>query len=264
MPNSYLGPRGRARDYTGLAPTKTPPENINNKTSDKSTNIEEHLEATSSIFNVTPVSLEHALAEIEILQELQNKDTEIIQLQEKLDNVNKIFRTVDRSNKTLTKHIRKLRSMKTIRIEKSLLQSRKLLKKVFNDDQIEWLQSQCSKRRVYTWSEQTIKKALRIKFSCTNSGYQELIKQNIPLPSTRILKQSLEGIHFTPGILGDIFDAMESKVQQFEDQRQHDCMIGLDEMSLTPGEQFDLSTNSIVGNCTIPNSRGNYTVCSNV
>ncbi|XP_018360143.1 PREDICTED: THAP domain-containing protein 2-like [Trachymyrmex cornetzi] len=89
-------------------------ENINNKTSDKSTNIEEHLEATSSIFNVTPVSLEHALAEIKILQqELQNKDTEIIQLQEKLDNIDKIFRTVDRSNKTLTKRIRKLRSIES-------------------------------------------------------------------------------------------------------------------------------------------------------
>ncbi|XP_028044695.1 uncharacterized protein LOC105840618 [Monomorium pharaonis] len=81
--------------------------------------------------------------------------------------------------------------------------------------------------------------------SCTNSGYKELIKQNIPLPSTRTLRQSLENVAFTPRILDDIFDAMKSKVQLFEDQRQCHCMIGVDEMSLTPGEQLDPCTNSI-------------------
>lgn len=109
---------------------------------------------------------------------------------------------------------------------------------------------------MYRWSKKAIKKALRIKFSSTNSGYQKLIKQNIPLPSTRTLRQSLEGVNFIPGILDDIFDAMKDKVQQFADQRQRDCMLGIDEMSLTPGEQPDPCTNSTVGSSTIPNSNG--------
>lgn len=213
--------------------------------------------ATSSTSNVIP-TLEYALQIKELEEKLQNKNSEIKQLQEKLENANKVLHKVDKSNKTLIKRIRRLRSMKRLRIENSLLQSREILKKVFNDDQIEWLQSKNSKRRVYTWSKETIKKALRIKFSCTNSGYKELIKQNIPLPSTRTLRQALEGIDFTPGILNDIFDAMKNKVQQFDDDRQCDCMVGIDEMSLISGEQPDPCTKSIVGNSTIPNSRGNF------
>ncbi|XP_011689313.1 PREDICTED: uncharacterized protein LOC105450905 [Wasmannia auropunctata] len=182
--------------------------------------LNEHPEVTSPTSNIS--SLEYALAEIKTLkQKLQNKDAEVNNLQERLEKANKILCTVDRSNKTLVKRIKRL-SMKRIRIEKSVLQSKELLKTGFNNDQIQWLQlqSQSSKRCVSSWSKETIKKALQIKFSCTNSGYNELIKQKIPLPSTRSLRQSLEGIDFTPGILNNIFNAMKNKVQQFEDQRQ--------------------------------------------
>lgn len=234
----------------------SPTNNVNSNNSSDSINVSA---ATSSTSNVTPVTLERALEQMKVFeQKLQNKNIEVNQLQNKLKNANKVLRKVEKSNKTLVKRVRRLRSMKRLRIEKSVLQSRQLLQKVFNNDQIEWLQSQCIKRRVYTWSKETIKKALRIKFSCTNAGYKELIKQNIPLPSTRTLRQSLQNVNFTPGILDDIFDAMKNKVQLFEDHRQYDCMIGVDEMALTPGEQLDPCTNSIVGSSTIPNSRGNF------
>ncbi|EZA56765.1 hypothetical protein X777_03230, partial [Ooceraea biroi] len=87
--------------------------------------------------------------------------------------------------------------------------SRNILRKVFNDDQIKWLQHDIKKRRVYKWSNETIKKALRLKFSCTENGYKELLNQNIPLPLTRTLRRSLEGINFSPGICDDIFEALK-------------------------------------------------------
>ncbi|EZA46916.1 hypothetical protein X777_00684, partial [Ooceraea biroi] len=86
------------------------------------------------------------------------------------------------------------------------------------------------KRRVYKWSNETIKKALRLKFSCTENDYKELLNQNIPLPSTRTLRRSLEGINFSPGICDDIFEALKDKVEQFCDDRDRDCMFGIDEV----------------------------------
>ncbi|XP_011688263.1 PREDICTED: uncharacterized protein LOC105450215 [Wasmannia auropunctata] len=46
------------------------------------------------------------------------------------------------------------------------------------------------------WSDETIKKALRLKQTCGNNGYKELLSQSIPLPSTRTLRRRLECINF--------------------------------------------------------------------
>ncbi|XP_025152490.1 uncharacterized protein LOC105189341 [Harpegnathos saltator] len=198
------------------------------------------------------------MTQISLLRrQLQHKEKEVQQMKQKLYDVNQVLRKCDKTQKTLMNRIRRHRSTHRLRVENSLLQSRQLLQTVFNSDQIQWLQSKPSRRRAYKWSKPTIKKALRIRFSCTNSGYQELIKQNIPLPSTRTLRESLEGFNFSPGILSDIFYAMKEKVLQFEDDRQRDCILGIDEMSLTPGEQPDPSATSTVGLSTIPNNHGN-------
>lgn len=86
--------------------------------------------------------------------------------------------------------------------------------------------------------------------------HSELINQNIPLPSTRTLRRSLECINFSPGIFDDIFEALKDKIGQFTDNRSKDCMLGIDEISLVEGEQIDPSINSITGYVTIPNSQG--------
>lgn len=169
---------------------------------------------------------------------------------------------MERSIKTLANCITKLKNVNKLRVEKAKNLIR-FIHTVFNEDQIRWLQSKSDKRRVYSWSKETIKKALRIKFSCTKHCYEQLIQENIPLPSLRTLRRSLEGINFSSGVLDDIFEAMEIKVKQFTDERQRDCMLGLDEVSLTPSEQFDLSTNSLIGSSTIPNSHGMISSCYN-
>lgn len=47
------------------------------------------------------------------------------------------------------------------------------------------------------WSNNTITKVLRLKFSCGGSGYEELLKQGHPLPSERTLKRRLQNLRLT-------------------------------------------------------------------
>lgn len=58
------------------------------------------------------------------------------------------------------------------------------LQKIFNDDQIRVLQNN---KRAQTWSNETIMKALQLRFSCGITGYEELRRQNLPLPGLRTL-----------------------------------------------------------------------------
>lgn len=69
-------------------------------------------------------------------------------------------------------------------------------KKILNKDQIKALNMQS----VWKWSDNTIKKALRLKLSYGSSGYQELLAQGIPLPNERTLRRRLENVDFKPGI----------------------------------------------------------------
>lgn len=202
--------------------------------------------------NTTAFTLERAVKEIHLLQQkLEDRGIQVKEANEKFMKLQKDHDKLKYSNKILMNRVTKFRSTHKLRLEKTILY------KVFNDDQIRWLQLDSNKRRISSWSKETIKKALRIKSCCTSSGYAQLIKENIPLPSLGTLRRSVEGLDFSSGILDDVFDAMKETIRQFTDYRHCDCMLSLDEIAITPGEQFDSSTNSLIGNSTIPNSRGN-------
>ncbi|XP_025161697.1 uncharacterized protein LOC112590139 isoform X2 [Harpegnathos saltator] len=208
-------------------------------------------DSATSLCNTTAFTLERAVEEIHLLQQkLEDRGIQVKEANEKFTKLQKDHK-LKYSNKILMNRVKKFRSTHKLRLEKTILH------KVFNDDQTRWLQSDSSKRRISSWSKETIKKALRIKACCTSSGYAQLIKENIPLPSLRTLRRSVEGLDFSSGILDDVFDAMKETIRQFTDYRHCDCMLGLDEVAITPGEQFDSCTNSLIGNFTIPNSRGN-------
>lgn len=125
-------------------------------------------------------------------------------------------------------------------------------KKILNKDQIKALNMQS----VCKWSDNTIKKALRLKLSCGSSGYQELLAQGIPLPNERTLRRRLENIDFKPGICEQTFDTLKQRISEFTDDREKDCMLVLDEMSIMPGEQIDQSTMSHIGLSTLPDRFG--------
>ena len=94
--------------------------------------------------------------------------------------------------------------------KKKLALQQKSLDGVFNEDQINAL-SRTSTRGM-AWSTQTIKKALRLRFSCGTSGYNELIRSNIPLPSISTLQRRIKQIGFAPGIISSVFAYLKSKV----------------------------------------------------
>lgn len=79
------------------------------------------------------------------------------------------------------------------------------------------------------------------------NGYNELLKQQIPLPSERTLWRRKESVKFQEGILSDEFDILQKQVSLFKDDREKDAAIAIDKMNLICGEQFDPSTQTNIG-----------------
>jgi len=78
------------------------------------------------------------------------------------------------------------------------------LNSVFNIDQINALNRKSTK--FMKWSNSTVMKALKLKFSRGNNGYEELLKPNIPLPSLRTLRRRLQNLKFGTGILHEFLN----------------------------------------------------------
>lgn len=66
----------------------------------------------------------------------------------------------------------------------------KLLKKIFNEDQIQVLQR--DKRNGHEWSEETMQTSIRLRKVCGIKGYGELVRLKYPLPSNRTVRRYLE------------------------------------------------------------------------
>lgn len=197
------------------------------------------------------VSLPFKAVDIEkVLKE--TKETKI-----KLEKANVIINKLDKSKKILQKRVKRLICEKrNLAVENEILKQSKNFSKILNTDQIKALNLRSV--RGHEWSNNTIKKALRLRLSCGNSGYQELISQGIPLSSGRTLRRRLQDFDFKPGISDQIFDILKQRVSQSTDDREKDCMLAVDEMSLMSGEQIDQSTMSYIGLSTLPDTCGNY------
>lgn len=120
--------------------------------------------------------------------------------------------------------------------------------KIFNEDQIKLLINVYQK--MPRWCNDILIKAYRLKFACGSHGYQELLRNNFPLPSLRTLSRHLENFKFVPGISNEIFEFLKFKVAQFKNNTDKDCVVIVDEMSITPGK-FCTSTNIIFDESTI-------------
>jgi len=66
----------------------------------------------------------------------------------KLQIAHRIIYKVEKTKKNLLQQVRKLKSQRRLRIEKKLLKSSEILHKVFNNDQIEWLQKDSSTKNL--------------------------------------------------------------------------------------------------------------------
>ena len=84
------------------------------------------------------------------------------------------------------------------------------LSKLFNKDQLDAMSRRST--RGLKWQPETVKKALRLRFSCGTTGYNELLKTGMPLPSVRTLQERMQEIDFSPGVLNTVFQYLATKV----------------------------------------------------
>lgn len=125
--------------------------------------------------------------------------------------------------------------------------------KIFNLDQIHLIKS--GNKKVRKWSTSTLKTAFQIRFACGISGYEELLRLKYPLPSIRTLTRHLEHIKFNSGILSEVIERLEIKVKAMKEE-ERDCVLLLDEMSITSKTEYDTSSGSFVGDVTLPGHKG--------
>lgn len=212
-------------------------------TADATGSLSSMLQSTSSVDNLSSTSLTENVTTVSSL----------------LDKYKKLYY---RERAKTKKYKRLLRTMRyNLRNKHSEAPcNESLLYPLFNKDQfIAFRKKQAKKSTKFMkWSNETVVKCLKLKFSCGNNGYNELLRQDYPLPSLRTLQRKLHHIKFDSGILDEVFQFMKIKVQNFE-SHERDCMLVLDEMAITPGYIFDSSMNKYFGDATLPHHSGTAT-----
>jgi hypothetical protein len=102
------------------------------------------------------------------------------------DLFNKLIRRSYNCGKILKERLRKLR------IENQLNSKLNIrLREVFNEDQIRAIINPIENRK---WSDDTIKRAARLRLTCGLLGYQEILDQHFPLPLLEIIEQKMGGV----------------------------------------------------------------------
>ncbi|XP_039304971.1 uncharacterized protein LOC105207055 isoform X3 [Solenopsis invicta] len=127
----------------------------------------------------------------------------------------------------------------------------KTIQQLLHKDQIQLLNK--TYKKIPKWCNATLIKAFQLKFACGYSGYKELLNKGFPFPCIRTLNRKLENLKFRSGILDEIFQFLNLKVSQFINNTDRDCLLILDEISITPGIVFDTSTYTYIGKVTLPN-----------
>lgn len=123
------------------------------------------------------------------------------------------------------------------------------LHKIFEQDQIDKLIG--LKKRV-NWSSNTYVKAIKLKYACGTSGYEELLNSGFPLPCTRAISKQLESLKLSHGICNESFDFMKLKVDSKDPLFDVDSGLIIDEMNMTSvKDAYDPSSCRFIGNVTL-------------
>lgn len=108
---------------------------------------------------------------------------------------------------------------------------------VFSNNQIKYASGQL--KRMPKWCDKALIQGYKLKFTCGYSGYRELLNESFPLPSLRTLNEKLDGWKFTSDISDEIFQFLQLKISTFKSDKDKDCLIVLDEISITSGIEYD-------------------------
>lgn len=161
---------------------------------------EEYLDSDSLVVKEVPEENE----DIEIYEEIlsssepqnTNQETEDSQIEARLEHCERILDKAEKPRAELRKQLRslkgKLKHLEEIRDESKVLSR---LKTIFNDDQMLILVKGENTR--VNWSDETMEKALKLRLTCGEAGYTELLRQNIPLPSSKCLQNAIKISRFT-------------------------------------------------------------------
>ena len=181
----------------------------------------------------------------------ENLEIKISNLEAKLSKVETTFLNCKTQNKKLRDELRELEDKnKELQATVDLNVSYGLLKSLFNDHQIKQLSTKSKNIR---WSLATYVKALKLKFSCSKNGYEDLLAEGFPLPSIRSLTRKLENLKLTSSICEEMFEFMKIKLESKDVNFDEDCTLILDEMNTTTASDlYDPSTCSFFGNVTLP------------
>lgn len=172
---------------------------------------------------------------------------ECAELREQLADVTCKYTDLQENHQKANGTIKSLK--KKVKVLEKELQNLKSSMKFLNEDQLRALSR--DNTQGCTWSVNTIKQALQIKYACGTSGYETLRTLGYPLPSNRTLGRRLQGLSFLPGILSEVFDVLKSKTLGMEDIEK-DCVLFLDEMEIMQGYEHDRSEDSLLGGVTLP------------
>ncbi|CAM4652594.1 unnamed protein product [Leuciscus chuanchicus] len=80
----------------------------------------------------------------------------------------------------------------------------------------------------------------------------------IPLPNIRTLQRRMQHIKLEPGVLGEVFEMLRLKAGGMSEM-ERECVLSLDEMSITPGVELHMGTGKLFGNITLPDHEGQAT-----
>ncbi|KAJ7986693.1 hypothetical protein DPEC_G00342540 [Dallia pectoralis] len=78
----------------------------------------------------------------------------------------------------------------------------------------------------------------------------------IPLPNIRTLQRRMQHVRLEPGVLGEVFEMLRLKA---DGMSVMECVLSLDEMSITPGVELHMGTGRLFGNITLPDHKGQAT-----
>ena len=106
-----------------------------------------------------------------------------------------------------------------------------LIEKIFTDDQLNALGRKSM--RGIIWGPLTVKKPCSYVSHVGLLGMSSCCSNIFPCRHCARCGQKMQGVVFEPGVLDEVFNLLQLKVQQWKSQ-ECECCLTLDEMAITP------------------------------
>lgn len=109
---------------------------------------------------------------------------------ERFEKMDKLLLKQLKLNNALRKRLRVMSNQIQQLVREQNKNCKEFLTDVFTEDQIRVLELRhTNPKSVTAWSHKTLMKAIKLKKECGTQGYEELLKQNLPLPSIRTINR---------------------------------------------------------------------------